>query len=316
MSLDSIVASAAPCVVLILIGMGILALVEAAVPLHPRGRWSRAHLVPNLSLTSLAFATNAFLSAGLLAVVVALHAAGFGLLHLVALPPFAETALAIAALDFSFYVAHRAMHRVPGFWRFHRVHHCDPALDVTTTIRQHPGESLIRYAFLTVCAVALGPSPGAFAVYTLAVALVGLLEHANLRAPRWLDGLLSLVTTWPYMHKVHHSRRREETDSNYGNLFSLWDRLFRTFTASSRGTRIAYGLDGLDDAATQTTAGLLALPFRAAEAVQRRPTPSPRTSSSACLATRDMPISRAAASAASASSRACARRPASAQRRA
>jgi sterol desaturase/sphingolipid hydroxylase (fatty acid hydroxylase superfamily) len=139
-------------------------------------------------------------------------------------------------------------------------------VDVTTTIRQHPGESLIRYAFMAAFAVVLGPGPAAFALYRAASALNGLLEHANLRAPLWLDSLLSLVTTWPHMHKVHHSRRREETDTNYANLFSLWDRLFGTFTPPCRGTRIAYGLDGLDDPATQTTAGLLALPFRRAAA--------------------------------------------------
>jgi sterol desaturase/sphingolipid hydroxylase (fatty acid hydroxylase superfamily) len=263
MSFESLVVSAAPTVILILIAMGIVALVEAAIPLHARGRWHRAHLGPNLSLTLLTFATNAFLSAGLLAALLWLHGAGFGLLHLFALPPALEVVLAVVGLDLSFYVAHRAMHQVPAFWRFHRVHHSDPAVDVTTTIRQHPGESLIRYVFMGACAVALGPSPGAFALYRLAVALNGLLEHANLRAPLWLDGALSLVTTWPHMHKIHHSRRREETDTNYGNLLSLWDRLFWTFTPSSRGTRIAYGLDGLDDPATQTTAGLLALPFRA-----------------------------------------------------
>jgi sterol desaturase/sphingolipid hydroxylase (fatty acid hydroxylase superfamily) len=133
---------------------------------------------------------------------------------------------------------------------------------VTTTIRQHPGETLIRYAFTAAFAIALAPGAVAFAVYRAAVALNGLLEHANVRMPLALDRALALVTTWPHMHKVHHSRVPSETNSNYGNLFSFWDRLFGTFTPSERGTKIVYGLDGLDDAATQTTAGLLALPFR------------------------------------------------------
>src|SRR3990172_10601702 len=154
------------------------------------------------------------------------------------------------------------MHMLPGLWRFHAVHHSDPAVDVTTTIRQHPGESLIRYAFLTAFALALGPSPLAFGVYRAWSAINGLFEHANVRAPLWLDRLLSWVTTWPHMHKLHHSRVPAESNTNFGNLFSLWDRLFSTFTPSGRGTRIAYGLEGLDDPATQTTAGLLALPFR------------------------------------------------------
>ena len=78
----------------------------------------------------------------------------------------------------------------------------------------------------------------------------------------WLDDLLVLVTTWPNMHKVHHSRTPEETDTNYGNIFSFWDRLFSTFTSSRQGTSVNYGLDGFDDMKTQTTKGLLALLFR------------------------------------------------------
>jgi sterol desaturase/sphingolipid hydroxylase (fatty acid hydroxylase superfamily) len=92
--------------------------------------------------------------------------------------------------------------------------------------------------------------------------LNGLLEHANIRAPRWLDRLLALVTTWPHMHKIHHSRAPEQTDTNYGNLFSVWDRIFGTFTPTWKGTQIAYGLDGLDTPEVQSTRGLLALPFR------------------------------------------------------
>jgi sterol desaturase/sphingolipid hydroxylase (fatty acid hydroxylase superfamily) len=80
--------------------------------------------------------------------------------------------------------------------------------------------------------------------------------------PRRLDGLLSVVIATPNMHKVHHSRSQNETNSNFGNIFSLFDRLFSTLTPSERGTTIAYGLVGLDDPATQSVRGLLGLPFR------------------------------------------------------
>jgi len=102
-----------------------------------------------------------------------------------------------------------------------------------------PGGRSAAYAAIAAMAIAIGPSPAGFAVYRTASALNALLEHSNLRAPRWLDTLLSLVTTWPHMHKVHHSRVPEETDTNYGNLFSLWDRLFGTYTPSHRGRTIA-----------------------------------------------------------------------------
>jgi sterol desaturase/sphingolipid hydroxylase (fatty acid hydroxylase superfamily) len=246
----------------ILAAMAALAALEAAVPLRARSAWSRAHLAPNLALTFITFATNALLSAALVLALAAGEARGFGPLHAAALPAWASTLAVVLVLDFSFYVAHVAMHKLPAFWRFHRVHHSDPAVDVTTTIRQHPGESLIRYAFTAAFALPLGASPAAFAVYRSAVALFGLLEHANLRAPRRLDAWLSLVFTWPTVHKVHHSRDARLTDTNYGNVVSWWDRLFGTFTPVREGREVRYGLDGLDDPAAQTTVGLLALPFR------------------------------------------------------
>ena len=247
---------------IILAAMAAIAVLETLIPLHGRGRWGRAHLAPNLALTALTFATNLFFNAVLIAAVIWLQAQDWGLLRWLSVPPLAAGLLAVAALDFSFYAAHVSWHKIPSLWRFHAVHHSDPVLDVTTTIRQHPGESLLRFATLVVAVFAIGPSPAAFALYRAAAAVNGLLEHANLRAPRWLDRGLALVTTWPHMHKIHHSRVATQTDSNYGNLFSVWDRVFGTFTPSAEGTRVAFGLEGYDDPAIQTTRGLLAVPFR------------------------------------------------------
>ena len=253
----------------ILAAMAVVALLESAIPLRPRGRWHRAHIGPNLALTFLTFATNFLYNAGLVEVLGWSETHRAGLLHRLPLGPRAALVFAIPVLDFSFYVAHVAMHRIPALWRFHRVHHSDPAVDVTTTIRQHPGEGIIRYAFMAAFAIPLGPTPGAFAVYRVWSVANGLLEHAHIRVPLWLDRMLSLVTTWPGMHKVHHSRAAHETNTNYGNIFSLFDRVFCTFTPAARGRDIVYGLDAFDDPATQTTAGLLALPFRETTASRR-----------------------------------------------
>jgi len=261
MTLPTLFESAFSTIGYILALMGILALAESLVPLHARGRWNRAHLAPNLALTFLTFGTNLFLNAGVLAAVIWLESRDLGLLRWLCVPPLPAALIAVAALDFSFYLAHVSWHRLPSLWRFHAVHHSDPAVDVTTTVRQHPVEGLLRYAAMAAMAIAIGPSPAAFAAYRAASAISALLEHSNLRVPLWLDGLLSWVTTWPYMHKVHHSRVPEETNTNYGNLFSFWDRLFGTFTPSRQGTSISYGLDGFDQPALQTTIALLALPY-------------------------------------------------------
>jgi sterol desaturase/sphingolipid hydroxylase (fatty acid hydroxylase superfamily) len=261
--------NAFPTIGYLLAGMAILAALEALAPLHARGRWNRAHLGPNLALTAITFATNLFWNAAMLALLLWLEANGFGLLRWLSLPALPAAILAIAAFDLTFYAAHVSWHKIPALWRFHSVHHSDPALDVTTTVRQHPVEGVLRYAALAAMAVVIGPTPAAFAIYRAALAINALFEHANLSAPRWLDRMLALVTTWPMMHKVHHSRSPEETNSNYGNLFSWWDRLFGTFTPSDRGRSIRYGLDDYDRPELQTTAALLALPFRSIERVGR-----------------------------------------------
>ena len=254
--------TSAATIALILAFMALLAIVEAAIPLRARGQWNGRHLGPNLALTFLTFATNFVLNLAIVAALVWLQSTGGGLFNVVRVAPPWATLGVVLSLDFSFYVAHVAMHKVPLFWAFHKVHHCDPAVDVTTSLRQHPVEGVIRYVFIALVAFPLGAGPAAFAVYRTWSALNALLEHANIRAPAWLDGLLSLITTWPLMHKVHHSRNPDETDSNYGNIFSWWDRLFFTFTKSSRGAEIAYGLEGHDAPAQQTVAGLLAMPFQ------------------------------------------------------
>jgi sterol desaturase/sphingolipid hydroxylase (fatty acid hydroxylase superfamily) len=263
----------------LLLAMTALAALEWLMPLRARGPWNRAHLKPNLVLTSITFVTSAGLNAVMLLTLTRLQANGWGLLNSAGVGGTLSLALIVVALDFAFYVGHVVMHRVPALWRFHRVHHSDPALDVTTSIRQHPGEGLFRYLVMFVVASALGASPEGFALYRIASALNALPEHANLRFPRWLDATLSLVTTWPNLHKVHHSREPWQTDSNYGNLFSWWDRLFRTFTASHHGTRVATGLNGFDEPSQQTTRALLAMPFARAESrvLPVAPTPNSTT---------------------------------------
>ena len=245
----------------ILLGtMGALSVLETLMPFRKRGSWRRDHLYANLGLTASTLALNFGL--GLVATVGAdlLRARGFG--WFAGRDSVATFAAGIVALDLAAYVAHWLMHAMPGLWRVHRVHHADPLVDVTTAYRQHPLETLLRFAFMAASAWALGLPAAAIAVYRLLSALNALLEHANLRLWPPLDAALSLVVVTPDMHKVHHSRRPAETDSNYGNILAVFDRLCRTFTPSARATEVEYGLDGYDDVATHRLDALLRLPFR------------------------------------------------------
>jgi len=250
-----------PAIGAILAVMAVVAAIETVIPLQVRGRWHRAHLIPNLALTSITFATNIFLNTALVLTLMWLDARGLGILRWLPLGPITAGVLGVVFLELSWYLLHLSMHEVPALWRIHRVHHSDPVVDVTTTIRQHPVEGLLRYAVLFAVACSCGVGVLPFAVYRVWSALNGLSEHANVRLPRWLDRSLSWITVSPGMHRAHHSRDVRETDSNYGNILSVFDRAFGTFTPATRGRHVRCGLDGYDHPAVQTTTGLLAMPF-------------------------------------------------------
>jgi sterol desaturase/sphingolipid hydroxylase (fatty acid hydroxylase superfamily) len=142
-------------------------------------------------------------------------------------------------------------------------------VDVTTALRFHPLETLWRFIFIVVPAWLLGLPVGAVAIYRVVSVWVALLEHMNVKLWQPLDSALSLVVGTPNMHKVHHSRLAIETNTNYGNIFSLFDRVLGTFTPSSAARFVDYGLTGYDEPSSQQFRALLHLPFRG---YARRPT--------------------------------------------
>jgi sterol desaturase/sphingolipid hydroxylase (fatty acid hydroxylase superfamily) len=179
------------------------------------------------------------------------------------MPAVAALVAGIAVLDASTYVAHRLMHRIPLLWRVHRVHHSDPFVDATTAFRQHPLETLVRFAFIVVPVCALGIPPAIAVAYRAISAVNALFEHSARSLPRGLEAVLVHVVVTPDMHKVHHSRDRNEADSNYGNIFSIFDRRFGTFMSSACRSTVASGLEGHDGADQQRVLSLLRLPFEA-----------------------------------------------------
>lgn len=244
--------------ILLLSLMAGLAAVELWIPL--RESVHRGRRGANLALTAMYFALNFGLTAGVISLAAAMEQRHMGLLHALRIPAVWAGCLGVLILDFSAYVVHVLMHKVPWFWRFHRVHHSDRQVDVTTAFRQHPLEAVLRFVFTFVPAVLLGVSPVATAIYRLLSGINALFEHANIRVVAPVDRSLQWLIVTPHMHKVHHSRLHAETDSNYGNLFPVFDRLFGTFTPTQRGPLVPYGLDSfsLEDLGV---ADLLALPW-------------------------------------------------------
>jgi sterol desaturase/sphingolipid hydroxylase (fatty acid hydroxylase superfamily) len=257
---------------IVLVLMGIFAVWETFASFHRKNAdrdRRRRHLEGNLGLTVVTLVLNFALTS--IFVFIAPNTkpsalAAIDIERLFPSSPFLVTCVAIVVLDFATYVAHRSMHCIPLMWRAHRVHHLDPLVDVTTTLRQHPLEGMWRFLFIAGPALLLGIPASSLAIYRFISVVVALLEHVNIRMWQPLDTLLSFVFTTPNMHKLHHSKDVRETDSNYGNIFSIFDRLFGTFTPTVRSADLReYGLNGYDDdgCGTQQRLGsLLRLPFR------------------------------------------------------
>lgn len=156
---------------------------------------------------------------------------GWGALNMVAFPGWLELIIAVLVLDLIIYLQHVMVHVVPIFWRLHRMHHADLDYDVTTALRFHPLEILLSLAIKLGAVVILGPSVEAVIAFEVILNATAMFNHGNVKLPLGLDRILRLLVVTPDMHRVHHSIRGEETNSNYGFNFPWWDRMFGTYRA-------------------------------------------------------------------------------------
>lgn len=185
----------------------------------------------------------------------------FGLLYLLPAAPWAHFVLALLALDFWTYWWHRANHQIPFLWRFHRMHHSDPAMDVTTATRFHTGEIAMSSALRLAIIPLVGVPLGALALYEFVLIASTQFHHANISLHPTVDRSLRAVIVSPSMHKVHHSVEIAETNSNYTSLLSVWDRLFGTFRIRKEDGGIRFGVPEYSAGEYQTVRGLLLTPF-------------------------------------------------------
>lgn len=247
---------------LLVAGLLILWVAEGAIP-RIRFRYNRyRHAGTNLfftlttALVNLAFAFMIVKAADWTA------AERFGLLYLVQLPVWLHCLLAVMMMDFiGAWLVHFIQHKIAWMWHFHKIHHTDTAVDATTALRHHPVESLFRVVALLVAILTMGVPIWMVMFYQSLSALMSQFNHANIHLPHWLDKGLSWVIVSPDMHKVHHSRYQPETDSNYANIFSIWDRLFGTFVTVKDTTSLRYGLDEYLDERYQQIGPLLKTPW-------------------------------------------------------
>jgi sterol desaturase/sphingolipid hydroxylase (fatty acid hydroxylase superfamily) len=250
-------------VAVVLSVMGAVALLEAMVPLFARPTTLRGRQRTNLAMTVQTLLFAFVLTSAVTVAAMYLPLAHAGLMATAGLPAVARFVVGIVALDFAYgYAAHWSMHASPTLWKYHRVHHSDPFVDVTTSYRTHPVESAWRHLWLFVTVWGLGVPAAALVAFRMLSAVNGIFEHANVRVAPALDAALSRVWVTPNVHKVHHSRDQAETNSNYGNLFTLHDRLFGTFLPAERALSVRYGLDDVHPAEIRSIGALLAMPWQ------------------------------------------------------
>ena len=222
------------------------------------------HAIPNLFFTLTTIIINFLLAFLLLNISDIVTSNKFGLLNwLPIIPIWINVFLGILFLDLiGAYLPHWLEHKIKPLWMIHLVHHSDHHVDTTTANRHHPLESLIRFTFTLIGVLITGANIGIVMLYQSISLISTQFNHANIKLPKRVDLFLSYFFVSPDMHKTHHHYRLPFTDSNFGNIFSIWDRLFGTYKALSR-EKLVYGVDVFfDENANGKIGTLLKQPFQ------------------------------------------------------
>jgi len=221
-----------------------------------------AHARANLTLLITLAAFGAVIGTATVALFHWVERHEIGLLYLVDWPLWVELLVALLLLDLvAQYLAHFLLHKTGWLWRFHVIHHNDRMVDATTGTRLHPGDYLVREVFALSTVMIVGVPLAFYMFYRFLTVFFTYATHANIDMPRSLDRTLAFVFVTPNMHKFHHHFELPWTDSNYGNIFSVWDRAFGTLVYDDV-ERIRYGLNALDEGREDDALHQLRLPFR------------------------------------------------------
>jgi sterol desaturase/sphingolipid hydroxylase (fatty acid hydroxylase superfamily) len=225
-------------------GLVFFSLLESGIPLFSRNYRKLHHAGINLFFTFTTILINFLLAVLLLRGSEWTAAHHFGVLRwLPDMPLWLQMVLGLLLLDLvGAYFVHWAEHKVKWMWRFHLVHHTDPNVDTTSANRHHPGESVFRFVFTTAGALLTGADWWIVMMYQSLSAGLSQFNHANIQFPEWLDRALSWVLVTPGMHRIHHHYVLPYTDSNFGNIFAVWDRLFGTYRWMPQQD-IVFGID-------------------------------------------------------------------------
>lgn len=220
-------------------------IIEGSIPLL-RLKFKKTrlrHAAVNFGLTIIHLVIHTFLAIIIIKISDWSVANHFGIINWMGAGILATILLTILIVDFfGGWLVHIIEHNIKFLWRFHVIHHADNNVDVTTGLRHHPVESVVRGIFFFIGIVVSGAPMYAVMIYQTVLVFFTAFEHANISLPKWLDNMLSYVFISPNMHKVHHHWKQPYTDSNYGAILSIWDRLLGTFKKLDP-KEIHYGID-------------------------------------------------------------------------
>ena len=239
-------------------------LLEGILPLFNFNYKKWKHAFTNLFFTATTIIINFSLAFLLLNTADWVQVNNFGIINwLPEMPLWLYVLLGILLLDFfGAYLAHFTEHKIKPLWMIHLVHHSDHKVDTTTANRHHPLESVIRFTFTLLGVLVVGTPIAIVMIYQSMSLIFTQFTHANIKISKTLDKLLSYVIVSPDMHKVHHHNLLPYTDANYGNIFSIWDRLLGTYMHLDRD-KIVYGVDTFtDEAINSSLKELLKQPFQ------------------------------------------------------
>ncbi len=230
--------------VLLVGGLSFFWILEGTFFLVPFRYKKWKHAIPNLFFTLSTVLINFILAFLLLNTSDWVQDNQFGILHWIpSVPLWAEVLIGVLFLDLiGAYAPHWVEHKIKPLWMIHLVHHSDHHVDTTTANRHHPLESIIRFVFTLFGVLLVGAPIGIVMLYQSLSLVATQFTHANIKLPKKVDHYMSFVLVSPDMHKTHHHYRLPYTDSNYGNIFSLWDRLFGTYLPFDR-EKLVYGVD-------------------------------------------------------------------------
>jgi sterol desaturase/sphingolipid hydroxylase (fatty acid hydroxylase superfamily) len=186
----------------------------------------------------------------------------FGFVHMFDMPVYLKAIAVFILFDLWMYLWHLVNHKIHFLWRFHRVHHSDIEMDATTSMRFHPGEIIYSSCLRLAIIPLIGINITQLLIYEMFLQAVIIFHHSNINLPEKLDRIIRMIIVTPNMHRIHHSTERSETNSNYSSVFSLWDRLNRTYRRKDNTITIKYGLRILREAKWQKLWGMLVTPFK------------------------------------------------------